>query len=110
MRKVEDIVVKYVRGRFLELEQWVDDKMTEDTRIKEMENMKRDKLIMDRIDRMEKRIDQLEKRIEEGMEMVREEVREIREMIIGVRLETEQEEGEGEGEGNVLEKEQKNED
>lgn len=112
-RRVEETIVKYIR-RFLEMGQWVKDKITDEAiiREREIENKRKDKLIMNRIDRMEKRIVQMEKRIEKDMKMIRGEVREIREMIIGVRIETEQEEDrrEGEVEENAMQKKQRNED
>lgn len=43
VKRVEDKVVRYIRKRFLEMEQWVDDKMLEEARIGERENKRRDK-------------------------------------------------------------------
>lgn len=76
------------------------DKRLEDASARERENIRRDKVIVDRIEKIEERLNQLEKRVEEIMEGLRE-VREIKEMIIGVRIGNGQEENTEEEDGEV---------
>lgn len=83
--RVEKVVTKYIRNIFVEVEQWVEDKMVESDRIREEENRKKDGIIMGRMDKLEKKIDRRMKGMEKAIDLIKREVREIREMIIGVR-------------------------
>lgn len=65
MKRVEEVIIKYMRNRFMKMELWVEDKMTESDRIREEKDKVREKAIMETMDKMEKRIDRLEKKVGE---------------------------------------------
>lgn len=73
-------MTKYIRKRFLEMEiEMVEDKIKKSDEIRKEENRKRENILKEAIDRLEKRMDRVKKRMDNLVKEVGEMKRKLRE-------------------------------
>lgn len=78
MKKIEEVMTKYIRKRFLEMEIWVEEKIKRSDEIRKEENRKRENILKEAIDRLDKRMDRVEKRMDNLVKEVGEMKEEIK--------------------------------